>query len=131
MRKGGRLLCRNADEGRKTKRAMAAVQPTHVVVLGDLVSSHDLPEREWGRRVVRYRWIMQDVRVPLVNIAGNHDIGYGAVQMPYWSNRFERDFGSLNGEMALSANLSLVWTNAMVLDGDSSASGSAKIAAWR
>ena len=110
---------------------MAAVQPTHVVVLGDLVSSHDLPEREWGRRVKRYRWIMQDVRVPLVNIAGNHDIGYGAVQMPHWSNRFERDFGSLNGEMALSENLSLVWTNAMVLDGDSTASGSAKIAAWR
>lgn len=112
-----------------TLRALSVVQPTHVVVLGDLVSSHDLGASDWEKRVRRYRWIMQDVKVPMVSIAGNHDIGYGAVQQSHWSQRFERDFGTLNGELALSENLSLVWVNSMVLDGDND--GFSSRAAWK
>ncbi len=98
-------------------RALRVVQPTHVVVLGDIFSFQFLSDDEWDARVQRYRWIVSDITVPIVNISGNHDIGYSSEQGAERNARWERDMGPLNGELALSDAVKLVWMNSMVLDG--------------
>jgi len=54
------------------------LNPMCVFVLGDLFSSQSISDQEFAKRLERYRWIFQNVDVPLYNITGNHDVGYAA-----------------------------------------------------
>jgi predicted MPP superfamily phosphohydrolase len=119
-------------------RSVSVLNPSHVVVLGDLFSSQFLSDIEWNARMQRYKRIMSAINVPLVAIAGNHDIGYASEQSRHNNARWERDFGVLNGELRIrlvhdpfyfvkkssfkisscfSDSHVLVWCNAMLLDG--------------
>ncbi|CAG8530248.1 1925_t:CDS:2 [Paraglomus occultum] len=58
--------------------------PTHVVLLGDLFSSQWIDDVEFEKRVERFKWIFGDNNYNhhLVNLSGNHDIGYGRDMTP-------------------------------------------------
>lgn len=97
-------------------------KPTHVAVLGDLLGSQWVSDEEFERRGWRYwkrvfkhgRRVDDEVtsgvlREPLgedkswdtrvINIAGNHDIGYAGDITVDRLKRFERVFGKANWEM--------------------------------
>ncbi|KAF9143411.1 hypothetical protein BGX30_000477 [Mortierella sp. GBA39] len=89
--------------------------PTHVSILGDLFSSQWIDDTEFDVRVARYRSIFPDPSlspsgsvaravgageestVPvLINITGNHDIGYGYDISQDRVERWEQVFGKSN-----------------------------------
>ncbi|KAF8462556.1 hypothetical protein BDZ91DRAFT_734074 [Kalaharituber pfeilii] len=101
-------------------------KPSHVVVLGDLLSSHWIKDEEFERRggrfwdvifrgmqkveaedvkrneeiVMKPEWNGEDVSVDwsrkVINIAGNHDVGYAGDMTKERIERFERTFGQVN-----------------------------------
>lgn len=103
-------------------------RPTHVTVLGDLVGSQWIDDAEFERRGKRYwertfrggerlpddlaAYPEKDYRVSgvlgkdeniwtrrILNVAGNHDIGYAGDITPELMERFERVFGVANYEL--------------------------------
>jgi hypothetical protein len=102
-------------------------KPTHVSVLGDLVGSQWIEDDEFNVRGSRYwnRVFEHGLRVPdeitaqrdewsnvprlgddaevwnrrVINIAGNHDVGYAGDLTPARFERFERVFGKANYEL--------------------------------
>ncbi|KAF9362963.1 hypothetical protein BGX34_005178 [Mortierella sp. NVP85] len=133
--------------------------PTHVSVLGDLFSSQWIGDQEFDIRLARYRSIFQDPavisqRAPsllrlfskdilnshpvLINVTGNHDIGYGNDISQARLDRWERVFGKSNfislvdipntipsigdGDSSNTpgSRLHLVVLNTMLLDGPAS-----------
>lgn len=121
--------------------------PTHVTVLGDLLGSQWINDAEFGRRAGRYwnRVFKDALRVEdsiteeptievldedqqwrrrIINIAGNHDIGYAGDLTKERMTRFERSFGAANWEIVFqvpgqdedSAYLRLIILNSMILD---------------
>lgn len=126
------------------------LQPTQVVVLGDLIGSQWVSDDEFERRAWRY-WnrmfrrglrvedeLMQGVRLNgtgqdsswrrrIINIAGNHDIGYAGDITRKRVSRFERTYGKVNWDVTFDypsasrdskvPSLRLVVLNDMNLDG--------------
>ncbi|KAL8804687.1 MAG: hypothetical protein Q9200_005714 [Gallowayella weberi] len=99
-----------------------ALLPTHVTVLGDLLGSQWISDEEFERRGWRYwnRVFKDGHRVDdevtagiqigslgqdndwkrrIINIAGNHDIGYAGDMTAERIQRFERIFGKANWEI--------------------------------
>ena len=98
-----------------------SLKPTHVTVLGDLLGSQWVSDEEFERRGWRY-WrrvfrkghcVEDDVtsgihlgplgqdkswETRVINVAGNHDIGYAGDITPARLERFERVFGKANWE---------------------------------
>lgn len=96
-------------------------KPTHVTVLGDLLGSQWVSDGEFERRGQRY-WqrvfrhghriddeVTTGIHVStlgqdrswetrIINIAGNHDVGYAGDLTPARLERFERVFGKANWE---------------------------------
>ena len=101
-----------------------SMHPTHVAVLGDLIGSQWVSDEEFERRGTRY-WkrvfnggsrvedeLTHDVRTEIIgldekwvdrviNVAGNHDIGYAGDITSDRLQRFERVFGKANWETKL------------------------------
>ncbi|MCJ1411510.1 hypothetical protein MMC19_005600 [Ptychographa xylographoides] len=98
-------------------------EPTHVTVLGDLLGSQwidndEFEHRGWrfwrrvfrnGRRVPEevadYPWVEmlgdnKDWNRDIINIAGNHDVGYAGDLTSERIERFERVFGKANYDVA-------------------------------
>jgi hypothetical protein len=106
--------------------------PTHVTVLGDLLGSQWISDEEFDRRSRRFWQIFRGNRVEMedssgpfsnwsrriINIAGNHDVGYAGDLTVERLARFEREFGPANWEYTFTddANLRLVVLNSMNLD---------------
>ena len=98
-----------------------SLKPTHVTVLGDLLGSQWISDGEFERRGWRY-WhrvvrgghrVEDDVtggihlgplgqdkswETRVINVAGNHDIGYAGDITPERLERFEKVFGKANWE---------------------------------
>ncbi|KAL2104733.1 hypothetical protein VUR80DRAFT_9760 [Thermomyces stellatus] len=123
-------------------------QPTHVSVLGDLVGSQWIGDREFERRGRRFwdRVFRGAERVPddlaaypaheydlaafldgsdpgldawrrrLINVPGNHDIGYAGDLTPERLARFERVFGRANYELRFELPVSDPAVNATLYD---------------
>lgn len=74
------------------------LNPTHVVVMGDLFSFQDTTDTEFASRAERYRWIFDAAisRGIITNITGNHDLGYAHELTPSRLERFEKEFGLSN-----------------------------------
>ena len=132
-------------------------KPTHVTVLGDLIGSQWISDGEFDWRGWRYwnrvfaggKRVEDDITslaegqavrtLPLddaswksriINVAGNHDIGYAGDVSEDRMNRFERVFGKANwdikfqypkdgnasGDTAVIPSLHLIVLNSLVLD---------------
>lgn len=129
-------------------------QPTHISVLGDLLGSQWISNQEFDRRADRFwnrvfvdahfwkhkaegeeledvhGWDFLDManasQAPaLLNVAGNHDIGYAGDVDQRRIDRFERAFGQVNWRIRiphavpqsnLTTELHLVNLNSMILD---------------
>ncbi|KAK0308005.1 hypothetical protein LTR01_005338 [Friedmanniomyces endolithicus] len=98
-------------------------QPTHTVVLGDLLGSQWIEDEEFSRRTSRFwnRVFASGAKVPrnvtdvsgrievlghdaawkkrLIAVAGNHDIGYAGDINEHRIERFVSAFGSVNWEI--------------------------------
>ena len=98
------------------------LEPTHVTVLGDLLGSQWIGDEEFERRGTRYwervfaggKRVGEDItggisvsnlgddtawKRRIINVVGNHDIGYaGDIDGPHLE-RFERVFGAANYEV--------------------------------
>jgi hypothetical protein len=106
-------------------------EPTHVTVLGDLLGSQWIDDKEFSRRSWRF-WnrvfrgssVVPDNKLSsitaedsttviheedlgldkrwakwIINVAGNHDIGYAGDIKEDRIERFEREFGPVNGDI--------------------------------
>ncbi|KAF9155063.1 hypothetical protein BG015_011201 [Linnemannia schmuckeri] len=94
----------------KSRKPHTPRSPTHVSILGDLFSSQWIDDAEFDVRVARYRSIFPDPSlssgavvageessVPvMINITGNHDIGYGYDISQDRVERWEQVFGKSN-----------------------------------
>ncbi|KAI0855541.1 hypothetical protein F4860DRAFT_32163 [Xylaria cubensis] len=123
-------------------------KPTHVTVLGDLLGSQWIRDREFHRRSARFwnRSFKGAERVPddvaqypaddynvtgilgteddeaelwqrrLINVAGNHDIGYAGDLTPELLDRFELAFGKAAYELRFELPVEDPISNATVFD---------------
>eukprot|EP01133_Synstelium_polycarpum_P016942 gene16942-20154_t len=95
--------------------------PSHVIVLGDLFSSQYINDAEFERRTARYRRIfdpLQESNTMLINVTGNHDIGYGNEASRERINRFESAFGRVNEKFYVAGHIVAV-LNSINLDSNS------------
>jgi hypothetical protein len=106
------------------------MEPTHVTVVGDLLGSQWIRDEEFERRSWRFwkrvfkgsEKISDEIIDPyysgtytphremlgeepawsrrIINVAGNHDIGYAGDVTEERIERFEREFGPVNGEVS-------------------------------
>ena len=99
--------------------AVARLNPTHAFILGDLFSSQYIRDAEFNERVKRFRWSWKPLYdacpTPVVNVTGNHDIGYGDYASPRVISRFEAAFGPVNTHF-VAAGHTFVVLNSMTLD---------------
>lgn len=74
------------------------LEPDYTVVMGDLFSYQGTTDDEFAERAERYRWIFNAAisRGNIINITGNHDLGYGYELSRWHVNRFEAEFGLSN-----------------------------------
>lgn len=123
-------------------------QPTHVTVLGDLVGSQWIEDDEFERRGNRFwnrtfkggEKLPDGVMLPpsseyeiageidgvsggdwsrrIMNVAGNHDIGYAGDLTEERMDRFERVFGKANYELRFELPVSDPLTNATIIDSE-------------
>ncbi|KAG0044752.1 hypothetical protein BGZ83_009974 [Gryganskiella cystojenkinii] len=109
-------------------RPSQSAYPTHVAILGDLFSSQWIDDTEFETRVSRYKSIFpmadQNDYPALINITGNHDIGYGYDISQARLDRWEGAFGLSNFVQVVDIagskqKLHLVVLNTMLLDGPS------------
>ncbi|KZF24494.1 hypothetical protein L228DRAFT_245440 [Xylona heveae TC161] len=108
--------------GQIYKTIRRTTQPTHITILGDLLGSQWISDEEFGRRSNRF-WatVFADaLRVEdhlmiepstqnlgedlnwsrrLINVAGNHDVGYAGDMTEERVQRFESHFGKANWEV--------------------------------
>ncbi|PRP89300.1 hypothetical protein PROFUN_02174 [Planoprotostelium fungivorum] len=90
--------------------AMSSLQPTHVAVLGDLFSNQYLSDAEFASRLARYNWMFEHPlissgKTQLINITGNHDIGYASEINSYQISKFEKAFGAVNDRYEASGHI--------------------------
>lgn len=99
--------------------ATARLRPTHAFMLGDLFSSQYISDNEFDKRVDRFRWSWKPLYdacpTPIVNVTGNHDIGYGDYASPRVISRFEGAFGPVNTYFIAAEHMFVV-INSMTLD---------------
>ncbi|RWA09109.1 hypothetical protein EKO27_g5990 [Xylaria grammica] len=123
-------------------------KPTHVTVLGDLLGSQWIRDREFHRRSARFwnRSFKGAERIPdevaqypaedynvsgvlgmensetavwqrrLINVVGNHDVGYAGDLTPELLDRFELAFGKASYELRFELPIEDPKTNATVFD---------------
>lgn len=95
-----------------------------VVALGDLFYSQHLSDAHFDHILHRYRHVVsqtvESFQLPLLNVSGNHDIGYGAELRAgsHVVQRFVQHFGALN-LVHVVANHLFVVVNSLALDGAS------------
>jgi hypothetical protein len=123
-------------------------QPTHTAAMGDLVGSQWIDDDEFDRRASRYwsRVVRGADRVPdhlalypameydlsaylgdnsttwrrqILNVAGNHDIGYAGDLTSERLARFERAFGKASYELRFELSVQDAVLNATIFDEDS------------
>jgi hypothetical protein len=112
-------------------RAKAHTDPTHIVVLGDLLGSQWIQDDEFESRSKRFwnRVFRDGQKVPdevmtregghkevlgsnqswknrIINVAGNHDIGYAGDVNKERVKRFEDAFGNVNWATTFNSNAS-------------------------
>jgi len=107
---------------------MKYLAPTHVFVLGDLFSNQHVSDTEFATRVQRYKYIFENVNVPLYNITGNHDIGYAGEATPQRIARFEQAFGKVNDEVVIADHVVGIVNSVNI---DSSVAEDLQTAAWQ
>ncbi|KAL0488631.1 hypothetical protein AKO1_015675 [Acrasis kona] len=98
------------------------MRPDYVFTMGDVFSSQYIDMDEFGHRLSRFNKIFgSNFREPkgsikLVNLTGNHDVGYGDDLPLYRLSNFERHFGQQNTVRDFAGH-KLVTINSLTLDG--------------
>ena len=116
------------ENPKEAAESSQSAYPTHVSILGDLFSSQWIDNTEFETRLRRYTSIFpesdQKNHPVLINITGNHDIGYGYDISQERMDRWEGAFGQSNFVQVVripgsQQRLHLVALNTMLLDGPS------------
>lgn len=88
------------------------LRPSLVFVLGDLFSSQYINDDEFISRTTRYRNIFSPLlyqqsksELKIINVTGNHDVGYANEASVARINRFEQAFGKVNDKFYVSGHL--------------------------
>lgn len=93
------------------------LKPEFVAVMGDLLSSQWIDTEEFNKRADRFSQIFpSNENGEILNVSGNHDIGYHAEFTDERISRFRDRFGHLNFEIDLG-DYRLVVINSLALDG--------------
>ncbi|CAN6621244.1 hypothetical protein TRVA0_008S01970 [Trichomonascus vanleenenianus] len=86
--------------GHVYKVTTGRLDPTHIAVMGDLLSSQWIKDDEFFRRVERYKKrIFRPLYIKspeFINISGNHDVGYSGEMTTQRIERYEKAFGKVN-----------------------------------
>eukprot|EP01132_Coremiostelium_polycephalum_P003258 gene3258-4080_t len=83
------------------------LSPSLVFVLGDLFSSQYISDSEFNIRTDRYNYIFEPLagNTYMVNITGNHDIGYANEASRSRIDRFESVFGKVNSKIYIGGHI--------------------------
>jgi UDP-2,3-diacylglucosamine pyrophosphatase LpxH len=98
--------------------SICALNPTHAAILGDIFSYQRLSDHEFNYRYDRFNWIFSCLisnGISIINVTGNHDLGYGSDLTEDNLRRFERYFGSVNSVFEIEGH-SFVNLNGLNLD---------------
>lgn len=98
------------------------LKPTHVAIMGDLISSQWISDEEFYKRGERFsnRIFRRDLLPPnahFFNICGNHDIGYAGEITHERVHRFRNIYGSLNYVKEYEEGYRVVVLNSLAIDG--------------
>lgn len=98
------------------------LEPEHVAVLGDLISSQWVDETEYKARAARISDIFPTAETGVLhNVSGNHDIGYHGDFSDQRLSRYEEYYGALNFEERYESSAGHSWRlvgmNSLALDG--------------
>jgi hypothetical protein len=85
--------------------------------MGDIFSAQFISDEDFYARVVRFKDIFHQDGVVLVNITGNHDVGYGNELRRDIMERFEGVFGKAD-DHSVAFGHDVVMLNSLVLDGN-------------
>ncbi|KAJ1971020.1 hypothetical protein H4R35_005515 [Dimargaris xerosporica] len=94
------------------KSLYTETHPTHIAVMGDIFSNQYISDEEFKLRLERFQWATGQAKTPsrflpshfpLVNLSGNHDIGYGKDITEAMLHRWQSSFGQVNHEFWLCA----------------------------
>eukprot|EP01080_Neovahlkampfia_damariscottae_P010595 gene10595-3113_t len=94
------------------------LKPNYVFVIGDIFSHHQIPQDDFLPRIERFNYIFNQTisKFKMVQLSGNHDVGYGIEQHQYFFERFKHYFGPLYQKIEFKNNIIAV-IDSMVLDG--------------
>ncbi|ODQ63672.1 hypothetical protein NADFUDRAFT_71882 [Nadsonia fulvescens var. elongata DSM 6958] len=97
--------------------------PSHVAVLGDLLSSQWIDNDEFEIRTLRYKTRIfpknsgTDSSLVFINVTGNHDIGYSGEMSLNRVSRYKAHYGAVNYVIEVNPSLRMVILNDLALDG--------------
>lgn len=98
------------------------LEPTHVSIMGDLISSQWISNKEFYEREQRFskKIFRKDILLKnthFFNICGNHDIGYAGEMTKERVDRFEKLYGSVNFVNYYPEGYRIVVLNSLAIDG--------------
>lgn len=103
---------------RVAKSTRFTTQPEYAIILGDLLSSQWISTEEFHLRADRFENIFHKSHPgQIVNVSGNHDIGYHGEITEERVSRFKERFGLLNYVVHEEPAWRLVVLNSLSLDG--------------
>lgn len=105
--------------GHVYRTMVQSLKPTHVAVLGDLLSSQWISDKQFHERVDRYQSRIFDKSLHnghFINVSGNHDIGYAGEVTPERVARYQDRFGQLNFVQYYNG-IRVAVLNSLTLDG--------------
>ncbi|XP_068151393.1 metallophosphoesterase 1 homolog [Drosophila tropicalis] len=106
------------------KRAFQAsvklLKPDVVFILGDLFDEGDkLNNQQFHEHMIRYLKIFNlPPGIPLISVAGNHDVGFHFKLHPYYLKRFEENFNNSLVHLYSIKDVHFVLINSMALGTD-------------
>ncbi|KAJ1928619.1 hypothetical protein IWQ60_001873 [Tieghemiomyces parasiticus] len=93
------------------KSVVRETRPSHIAVLGDVFSNQWISNAEFAERLARFKWATgQDEDgflpkdIPVFNLSGNHDIGYGRDTTRQMLDRWQAAFGAVNDRFTLTTD---------------------------
>jgi hypothetical protein len=97
------------------------IHPDYIVILGDIFSSQYMDNEEFLNRLRRFNAnfvpsLKSEHSAKMINLTGNHDIGYGDDLPEHRLRWFERFFGPQNIEYQVDDHVFVI-LNSMSLDG--------------
>ncbi|XP_037927776.1 metallophosphoesterase 1 homolog [Teleopsis dalmanni] len=105
---------------RSFQSSISLFNPDIIFVLGDLFDEGDLVDmQEFDSYVQRFqKYFNISHNIPLITVAGNHDVGFHYRLNEFFINRFEKHFNNTGVELYTLKDVHFVLINSMAMEND-------------